>query len=92
MSAQEYELNSKNQPKLSVEEAAADYATSNEHLASWFQLNDAFLAGHTHATKDANLVPLDKVIGVLERIQSDADFASHLYLSQAITQIKNLTK
>lgn len=52
----------------------------------------AFLTGHTHATNDANLVPLDKVLGVLGQMKSSYHLEGHLAINEAITQIKNLTK
>lgn len=52
------------QPKLSVEEAAEQFFFKDSKARCWPKatIEYVFISGHTHATNDANLVPLDKLL------------------------------
>lgn len=85
------------QTKLSVEEAAEAYIkpfAHQLHLGQEESVKNDFKAGwEAHATNDANLVPLEKVIGVLESAAKKTGRSSNTKLiKDLITQIKNLTK
>lgn len=80
------------QPKLSVEETANELYHYDEDKDGWqcvIKERTAFIAGHTHATNDANLVPLEKVIKLLR----DSGLwvgKKGISIEDLITQIKNL--